>query len=383
MKVIDLFAGCGGLTLGFKTKGFQTVAFLEWEKSCIETLKRNFAEDHTQDCFIHSDIREFNDYLDGSEYSLRKIIRNTGKIDGVIGGPPCQAYSIAGRIRDPNGMKDDYRNYLFEAYCEILAFSKPKFFVFENVMGLLSAKPDGIGIAEEISATFEKFGYYCGEISNSNVYNFSDFGGAQHRKRVIIFGVRKGLKKAAHMVEEFHQFMASMKREPSTVNQAIGDLAPIYPLRKKDKQAKTSHENTSNDWMHHSRFHNDRDMGIFKLLANDVKSKNPKYTGVEEIKKLYKEKVGKNAAVHKYYVLRENEPSNLIPAHLYKDGLRHIHPDPKQARSITAREAARLQSFPDEFVFDGSRGDVFKMIGNAVPPKFAEVIAAAVSHALA
>ena len=102
---------------------------------------------------------------------------------------------------------------------------------------------------------------------------------------------------------------------------------------------------------------------------------SPKYTSINAIKDLYTEKVGKTAAVHKYYVLRNNEPSNLIPAHLHKDGLRHIHPDPDQARSITAREAARLHTFPDTFVFKGSRSDIFKMIGNAVPPEFGSIIA--------
>ena len=134
--------------------------------------------------------------------------------------------------------------------------------------------------------------------------------------------------------------------------------------------------------MHHSRFHNDRDMKIFELLANDLKTPNPRYTSIEAIKQLYKDKVGKEAAVHKYYVLRENEASNLIPAHLHKDGLRHIHPDPTQSRSITAREAARLQTFPDDYLFKGSRSDVFKMIGNAVPPLFAEKVAKCVRAAL-
>ena len=100
-----------------------------------------------------------------------------------------------------------------------------------------------------------------------------------------------------------------------------------------------------------------------------------KYISSKALIKLYKEKTGKSSKFHKYHVIREDKPSNTIPAHLYKDGLRHIHPDPNQARSITVREAARIQSFEDDFEFLGSKGDQYKMIGNAVPPNFSKLIA--------
>ena len=169
--------------------------------------------------------------------------------------------------------------------------------------------------------------------------------------------------------------MSLSKKSPGSVFKAIGDLSPIYPLPIENRSNRISYQNTRNDWLHHCRFHNNRDIEIFELLARDLQSANPRYSSVKSIKELYRNKVGKEAAVHKYYVLRNHEPSNLIPAHLHKDGLRHIHPDPEQARSITAREAARLQTFPDDFVFKGSRSDIFKMIGNAVPPKFGAIIA--------
>ena len=381
MNVLDLFAGCGGLALGFKKQDFNTVGFLEWEKSCVDTLKRNFCDNANRDSVIHADIRDFERYVDGREYSLKNLIDRAGGIDGVIGGPPCQAYSLAGRIRDPQGMRDDYRNYLFEAYCQILSFAKPKFFVFENVLGMLSAKPNGVEIASEVQKAFDNNGYECGEINRKFVYNFSDYGGPQHRKRIIIFGVRKDLKGASDIVTRFHSFMNSNVTEPGTVDSAIGDLRPIYPIKGPGNSSRVSHNNDSNDWMHHSRFHNKRDIEIFRLLAEDIKSQDPQFKTTEDIKRLYTEMTGKKSSVHKYYVLRQNEPSNLIPAHLHKDGLRHIHPDPEQARSITPREAARLQSFPDSFEFVGSRSDVYKMIGNAVPPDFASQIALAVKFA--
>lgn len=382
MKVIDLFAGCGGLALGFKKLSFETLAFLEWEKSCIDTLKENFSQTHSPPMFLHKDIRETEECLHSADGSLIDFVADRGGVDGIIGGPPCQAYSMAGRVRDPSGMKTDYRNFLFEAYCRMLATFKPKFFVFENVMGMLSAKPNGVPIAREIENAFARTGYYCGNISKEITYDFANLGGPQRRKRVIIFGIRSDLPNSRQAVHRFHATMRSLHTQSQTVSSAIGDLQPIFPLPKSERSKRASHYNSSNDIMHFSRFHNDRDIEIFKLLAEDIKSPNPQYASISSIKQLYKDRVGKDAAVHKYYVLREDEPSNLIPAHLYKDGLRHIHPDPLQSRSITAREAARLQSFPDDFLFRGSRGDIFKMIGNAVPPLFAEKIATSVKVAL-
>ena len=131
---------------------------------------------------------------------------------------------------------------------------------------------------------------------------------------------------------------------------------------------------------HISRFHNKRDIELFRFLEEDIASGRKEYTNTEALKKLYTKLTGKTSNVHKYYVLRWDEPSNLIPAHLFKDGLRHVHPDPEQARTITVREAARLQTFPDDYYFNCSQTDAFKMIGNAVPPLFAKKVAFAIYH---
>ena len=130
---------------------------------------------------------------------------------------------------------------------------------------------------------------------------------------------------------------------------------------------------------HEPRKHSERDIEIFKMLTEDILSGAEKYISSKALIQLYKEKTGKDSKFHKYNVIREDKPSNTIPAHLYKDGLRHIHPDPKQARTITVREAARIQTFDDDFEFLGSRGDQYKMIGNAVPPQFSKIIAETVA----
>jgi DNA (cytosine-5)-methyltransferase 1 len=158
-----------------------------------------------------------------------------------------------------------------------------------------------------------------------------------------------------------------------TVSDAIQDL----PKMKVVKNGRRSHQQIGEEIIlnHEPRFHNDRDISIFKELAKDLARKERKYKTVEDLKKLYTEKTGKTSSVHKYHVLDPNKPSNTIVAHLHRDGLRHIHPDPNQARSITVREAGRLQTFPDDFEFLGGMGDQYKMIGNAVPPLLAKVIA--------
>ena len=146
----------------------------------------------------------------------------------------------------------------------------------------------------------------------------------------------------------------------------------IYPNQ--EGIYKVEDKNINLTW-HIPRKHNLRDQNIFRILADDIESGKNAFTNTEKLKELYYKTTGKKSNVHKYYVLRKDEPSNTIPAHLHKDGLRHIHPDSKQSRSITVREAARLQSFPDDFVFCGSQSDAYKMIGNAVPPLFARIVA--------
>ena len=220
----------------------------------------------------------------------------------------------------------------------------------------------------------------------------ADFGIPQHRKRIIILGVRKDyfIKKsegitvdsAKAILSEFYDvIMPSYKEKakPRTVRDAIGDLPVILPSSQVIRKNGHKYSHTpieSKEFMNHSpRFHSERDQGVFKLLCEDLESGRREYVTTDALKALYTKVTGRVSNIHKYYVLRWDEQSNTIPAHLYKDGMRHIHPDSKQARSITVREAARLQTFADDFEFLGPTMAQYKMIGNAVPSDFAKVIA--------
>lgn len=400
-NTIDLFAGCGGLMDGFMQEGsYNTLACVEWESFPCQTIANRLAKKwnhrNANEEVIRFDIQRteelingFDDPEYGKHQGLAKLVGES-KVDVIIGGPPCQAYSLAGRIRDPHGMKDDYRNYLFESYIRILNHFKPSLFVFENVMGMLSAAPDGTPIVDKIRESFDKAGYFVIDDFKSAVFDVADFGIPQHRKRVIILGVNKalGTRDSAlckKILDEFYTVLMPLYKKnakPRTVRSAIGDMPAIYPSKdilKKDGH-KYSHQPIDGSGMknHIPRFHSERDQKIFTMLAEDIESGRNEYISTDSLKELYTKMTGKKSNIHKYYVLRWDEPSNTIPAHLYKDGMRHIHPDPKQARSITVREAARLQTFADDFEFLGPMMAQYKMIGNAVPSDFAKIIAKAI-----
>jgi DNA (cytosine-5)-methyltransferase 1 len=388
---IDLFAGCGGLSEGFeKAKIFEGLAFIEWEKAPCLTLKKRLTQKwkykNANDIVIRFDIQRTDELLNGWEddgefdsgVGLNELIKDK-TVDLVIGGPPCQAYSIAGRVRDNNNMNDDYRNYLFESYLEVVKRFKPKLIVFENVEGILSAKPGGVSIIDRISDSFHEFGYdISSKLREEAMFNVVDYGIPQNRKRIIILGVSKEYygTDTKNILNDFYQnIIPSYKvNNKVTVEDSISDLPKLLPLSTPTK--KESHRSDLNNKIlnHVPRFHSQRDVNIFSELARDVENGSIKYPDVKSLIELYKNVTGKESKFHKYNVLNNKKPSNTIPAHLYKDGLRHIHPDPIQGRSITVREAARIQSFPDDMEFLGSMGEQYKMIGNAVPPLFSEVL---------
>lgn len=403
LNSIELFAGCGGLLDGFEQSGrYNLLAAVEWEPAPCDNLRHRLADrwnmQDAEEKVMRFDIQRTEELLEGwvddptygSGKGLDRIVGGK-KIDVIAGGPPCQAYSIAGRVRDENGMRDDYRNYLFESYLKIVKHYRPKAFLFENVPGILTARPgDGQRlIIDIIQEEFENAGYRVLSDLSRAVVDMTEYGVPQNRSRIIILGLSKeeyGDRCDSMLDRYYNELLPSYRvQRKTTVREAIGDLPGLYPLNETRKyEGKNISHSLPDPWVdnHIARWQSERDIKIFRMLAEDVESGQNKYASIESLKELYTQMTGKTSNVHKYHVIRWDEPSNLIPAHLYKDGLRHIHPDSKQARSITVREAARLQTFPDDYVFYGSNVVTYKMIGNAVPPLFAKKASLALSDLL-
>lgn len=398
IKMIDLFAGCGGLTEGFLQTGFyEEIAAVEWLKPQVDTLryrlKHHWKHNNVDNSVMRFDIQREDELYSGwdnDEYGTGKgldyYVNSANGIDIIIGGPPCQAYSIAGRVRDENGMKNDYRNYLFEHYLNVVNRYKPKLFVFENVPGILSAAPDGTPITKHIREGFRKIGYDIIDDLKIALVNASDFGVPQNRNRVVIVGINTNdCKNSQELLKHFYTTVLPKQKvsKKVTVREAIDDLPICKPVYDEANHKKhISHLTPKSDitW-HIPRYSNLRDMDTFKILAEDIASGKREYDS-KKISELYEKKIGSKSPIHRYHVLEPNEPSTTIIAHLYKDGNRFIHYDPNQQRTITVREAARLQSFPDDYEFIGSKGNAYQMIGNAVPPLLAKAIAIAIYELL-
>ena len=322
-NVIDLFAGCGGLSEGFLQSGrYNFLAHIEWEMPMVETLRNNlnkrwgYSEEDAIKSVIRFDVQKTDELFKGNwtEESKRLyasdnspfIVENgldgligSKNVDVIIGGPPCQAYSLAGRAQSPNSMKDDYRNYLFESFVKVVDRYKPKVFVFENVPGILSAKPGDKLVINRIYDAFENIGY---EIRNPKmlknaIYSSADFESPQERHRVIIFGVRKDFK---NNVEEFYTALSDLRssKPKKTVRDAIGDLPKFKPLENSQKVngVNVSHVllDECNIDDHEARYNNLRDIEVFKKwVTNDMNKYSTEkklkfYTEVIEIKKVNK-----------------------------------------------------------------------------------------------
>ena len=403
---IDLFAGCGGLSEGFlKTGKFEGLAHVEWESPMVNTLRQrlvdkwNHSVEDAQKRVVKFDVQKTDELINGDwsaetkalyekenhpdivAKGLRGLVGES--VDLIIGGPPCQAYSIAGRAQSPTDMKFDYRNYLFESFVKIVDAFKPKVFVFENVPGLLSACPGDIPVRLRIYEAFKAIGY---DIRNpedlkKSVFCAEDFNVPQKRNRVIIIGTQhdSGLN-----VEDFYQSLHAHKSKTphKTVKDAIGDMPKLFPMERiiKEGRSNVSHEQRDGEQidLHIPRYHGERDQRLFReWLTNNMNTFSQ-----QEKMDFYTKITGHTSNHIKYRNLEWDKPSPTIVAHLHKDGYMFIHPDIEQLRTITIREAALLQSFPMDYRFVASKPYCYKMIGNAVPVLFAKGIAEAMYDTL-
>ena len=391
---IDLFAGCGGLSEGFYREGFKALAHVEIDHWACETLRTRMKHYGYKD--YDQEVIEYDITSDDILERLDKAV-NGRSVDIIIGGPPCQAYSTAGRVRDGKKMASDPRNYLFESYVKILEHYEPKFFVFENVTGLLSAQVNNAPIFPKVLKALGRK-YKLISDPETLVHNTADYGVPQLRKRVIIMGVRNDLNTdvfklyteviKTHWNPETPENEREGRRQFIDVRQAIGDLPPVDPGC--DASADNFFYACDNEFLkrigkpgihplmdHIARRHNDMDRERFQVMIHNhwsfgqLRREMPQYEHEHA-------RVFDNSYVVQWWDL----PSKTILAHIYKDGFQFIHPDEAQRRTFTVREAARIQSFPDDFEFKGSRGEKYKQIGNAVPPLFAEALAKSIKKNL-
>ena len=410
-----MFAGAGGLTEGFFRNDYDIVSHVEMNPHAAQTLEtrvlyhalvakgrqdiyyqyynQNLSqEDFLEECRSQGifDTGVINQKLSSETEDLiiqqvheRLADRNRGTVDVIIGGPPCQAYSLIGRARDQRGMLDDPRNFLYLHYLKFIEEFKPEIFVFENVPGLLSARKGEI--YSDLLKRINKLGYVTR--SEPHILNACDFGVLQDRKRIIFIGWKKE--------HDFDYPVFESKKPQYTVQAVLGDLPKLEPGMGTDGPQryrvgrpsgylrKYGIRNNQKYVRHHVARNNlDRVREIYRIairMWNDDK-KRLRYDQLPDHLKTH---ANQTSFLDRYKVVDDGGLSHSIVAHISKDGNYYIHPDINQARSLTVREAARIQSFPDDYLFEGPRTAQYIQIGNAVPPLMAAGIAEEVAKLLA
>lgn len=401
IKYLDLFAGAGGLSEGFWRAGYKPVAHVEMDVAACFSLKTRVAyhwlkenkkldiyqeyleQKISRDTFYNMVPQEVlgsvlnyeisNDSLNDIFTDIDRILQGE-PLDLIVGGPPCQAYSIAGRSRAENKMVGDNRNYLYKLYAEFLRKYTPKYFVFENVVGLLSAKDeDGTFHFHNMRELFMEYGYN----TEFQVLNALDYGVLQNRKRIILIGSRLGdqdfypdIPKIAkkYKVNELFKDLPSIKAgegviTPVSTKHYSGNYLYESGIKEYDMEPVTFHQARSNK---------EQDLEIYHIIV-DTWNKKQKRVSYDELPEYLRTHRNTKSFLDRFKVVAGNLTyAQTVVAHISKDGHYYIHPDIKQNRSLTPREAARIQTFPDNYYFESvsgkpSRTLAYKQIGNAVP----------------
>jgi DNA (cytosine-5)-methyltransferase 1 len=411
LSFLDLFAGGGGLSEGFIRAGFSPIAHVEIDEAACFTLKTRMAyhwlngQNRLDDYFkyLHGDVARPDLYAsvpkrvtasvineEISEATLSGIFRKTDellenkKLDLIVGGPPCQAYSLVGRSRSKDKMQGDKRNYLYLYYAEFLKRYKPRYFVFENVTGLLSAKSaSGTLYFDAMRKLFSEVGY---ETEYKTLSTF-DYGVLQNRKRIILIGKKNGEPGFYPNLKRWHPEGVVVKDlfcDLPMLKAGEGTVAPCTMKRYQGSYLYDAgiknREIVEPVTLHTARTHNDRDLEIYRIAVEKWTNTRTRldYNDLPDSLKTHN---NRTSFLDRFKVIAGDSPySHTIVAHISKDGHFSIHPDINQNRSITPREAARIQTFPDNYFFESiaeapGRTAAFKQIGNAVPVLLAQKIA--------
>ena len=361
--MIDLFAGCGGLSLGLEQAGFEVVFANEINPICANTFKQNIGID--EENFYTGDINDL----------LKEMLTNSvafENVDLVSGGPPCQGFSMANRQR----IIDDPRNILYKSYLQFLNIVKPKFFLMENVKGMSKKIDEILGDFKEILGDEYNIAY--------RVLNAKNFGVPQNRERFFVIGNRIGVNSNTIFDnienQEYPQFVLydaindlpplgrnTIKNNNSAENDTVGyferehqyDISNYYKFVNDNRQI-------GKVYNHKNRYNNERDIEIYSLLPQGENSLH------ESIADIMPYKSRNHIFKDKYFKLKYDDICKTITSHMKYDCNMYIHPT--QSRGLSAREAARIQTFPDDFVFTGAQNHWYLQIGNAVPVKLAKAI---------
>ena len=378
LTCIDLFCGCGGFTLGMERAGFSTLAAANSNQEAITVFRKNFP---SVPHILHEDLTLF------SPTEMAHLI-GSQEVDVIVGGPPCQGFSTVGQRDGSNSgprMVQDERRHLYREFLRYVGFFQPKVFVMENVLGIKSAA--GGKFFTKVQQESRAMGYRV----HGQVTRAARLGVPQKRQRQLIIGTRSdipgyfcGELEPPPRIKVAPDGTQGLK-DQVTLWEAIGDLPPLvagagsedseYDAERFAKQFRLYGGRYLLDVLeaapdnkltaHVARPHIDRDLRDFAKLREGEHCAQAMKRG-EEFEFPY----DKKTFTDRYTRQHRNETCSTIVAHLSKDGLMFIHST--QPRSLTAREAARVQSFPDWFQFPVPRTQQFRLIGNAVPPLVAE-----------